>query len=846
MKQNIFKNRKGTHLTFFFALGEKVAWNSFRKYIVIFFLSFLFFGVKKANAQCTLGCQGAVNVALDSNGEFQVTPMLLLTSPLCDPNDFSVSIVDANGNPVNNLLDCNQVGETLVGTVTHLVSGNSCSGIINVSDNLAPTIQCLDTYIFCYENADPNIIDFPNVSDNCTSSNNINLSYVDNFTDLPCYTPQGGFEITAQIERIWAATDAFGNQTTCTQYVYYKRVTTTDVVFPLNRDGFEAPVLDCSQNPNDLTIAGQPTIGGIPITSGGLCELAIDHTDQPFNICGTGSYQIIRTWTAVDWCNSEFLLDAQVIKVIDTTAPTITCPNDITVGTSNSCTGTVTFPTTTATDDCSNYNITVAWQFGNGYGPFNDVPLGSYPATYTATDDCNNVSTCVIQVNVVDDVSPIAICEGHLNINLPSSGTTYIPAATFDGGSFDNCAMDKIEVSRDGVNFGNDILLDCADIGQGDIEVTLRVQDVAGHINQCEVMVTVNDNIAPTIICPLATTISCDDDFNDTSITGVATATDVCGMDTIYFQDVMNLNSCNVGTITRTWTAIDQSGNPTGCTQILTVEDNTPLQITFPQNIDLNGCNSSTAPSNTGEPTFVNDDCESIGVSHDDIEFTNEAGLCIKILRTWTVVDWCIYQPNSGSNAGYYTFVQVIKIIDDGSGTTYTAAGVITAMNGAPMNNVTIHLQSANVDTTILVVNGVYDFSDIPMDSSVTITPFKDGDDGNGVNTIDMIFIRKHILGLTVFDSPYKYIAGDVNNSGSVSTFDLVIIRQLILLWIPEFPHGDSWVFVDADYTFSNPSNPLTEDYPTSITFTPEEGEEYNFDFVAIKRGDVNGSASPD
>ena len=845
MKQNIFRNRKGMHLTFFFALGEKVDWNSFGKYIVIFMTCFLFFGKKMANAQCTLGCISSVNVSLDNNGEYQVTPATLLSSPLCNPNDFSIVVVDANGNPVSNLLDCNVAGQALMGTVTDLSNGNSCSGTINVSDNLAPVIQCLDTYIFCYENADPNIIGFPNVSDNCTDPNNINLSYVDNFTDLPCYTAQGGFEITAQIERIWVANDEHGNSTTCTQYVYYKRVTTTDVVFPLNRDGFEAPALDCSEDPNDLTMAGQPTIGGIPITSGGLCELAISHTDQTFNICGAGGYQIIRTWTAVDWCNSEFLLDAQVVKVIDTTPPTITCPNDITVNTSNNCTGTISFPTATAIDDCSNYNITVTWQFGNGYGPFNDVPQGSYPATYTAIDDCGNSNSCTIQVNVVDNVSPIAICEGHLNINLPSSGTANIPASTFDGGSFDNCAMGVIEVSRDGVSFGNDVTLDCTDIGQDTIEVILRVQDVSGNVNQCEVMVTVNDNIAPTIICPLAATISCADDFNDTSNTGVATALDICGIDTIFFQDILSLNVCNVGTITRTWTAVDQSGNSSGCTQILTVEDPTPLQITFPQNIDLTGCNSSTDPSNTGEPTLLNNDCESVGTSHNDIEFTNETGLCIKILRTWTVVDWCIYEPNSGNNNGYYIFVQVIKVIDDGSGTTFSAAGVITSMGGAPMNNVTIHLQGANIDTSIIVVDGVYDFSDIPMDSTVTITPFKDGDDGNGVNTFDMVFIRKHILGLTVFDSPYKYIAGDVNNSGGVTTFDLVIIRQVILHWIPEFSAGESWIFVDADYVFTNPSNPLNEDYPTSITITPEAGEEYNFDFVAIKRGDVNASASP-
>jgi len=68
-------------LTFFFASSEKVDWDSFGKYIVFFFAFFLFFG-KNANAQCSLGCISSVNVSLDNDGEYQITPATLLSSPL--------------------------------------------------------------------------------------------------------------------------------------------------------------------------------------------------------------------------------------------------------------------------------------------------------------------------------------------------------------------------------------------------------------------------------------------------------------------------------------------------------------------------------------------------------------------------------------------------------------------------------------------------------------------------------------------------------------------------------------------------------------------------------------------
>jgi hypothetical protein len=116
----------------------------------------------------------------------------------------------------------------------------------------------------------------------------------------------------------------------------------------------------------------------------------------------------------------------------------------------------------------------------------------------------------------------------------------------------------------------------------------------------------------------------------------------------------------------------------------------------------------------------------------------------------------------------------------------------------------------------------------------------------NGVTTFDLVLITKHILGITLLDSPYKMIAADVNKSNSITTFDLVELRKLILFINTEFPNNTSWRFIDAGYTFPNPSNPWTASFPECKNVDLAlQNAALDIDFVAVKVGDVNNSAIP-
>ncbi len=113
----------------------------------------------------------------------------------------------------------------------------------------------------------------------------------------------------------------------------------------------------------------------------------------------------------------------------------------------------------------------------------------------------------------------------------------------------------------------------------------------------------------------------------------------------------------------------------------------------------------------------------------------------------------------------------------------------------------------------------------------------------NGVSILDVSLLARHILNIDLISSPYKIIAGDVNNSGNLTTLDIVLIRLMIIGELTEFPGGTpSWRFVPSDYTFppgTTPFNPPFREYRLLNNLSGFN----EIDFVAIKMGDINCSA---
>lgn len=142
--------------------------------------------------------------------------------------------------------------------------------------------------------------------------------------------------------------------------------------------------------------------------------------------------------------------------------------------------------------------------------------------------------------------------------------------------------------------------------------------------------------------------------------------------------------------------------------------------------------------------------------------------------------------------------------------------------------------------------NGVYQIDNLAPGNYI-VSPEKNTDYLNGVNICDVVAIMNHIQGIELFDSPYKYISADVNKSGAITAFDVVLIRQLILGIIPDFNNTSfdvpSWSFIDANFVFPNPTNPFVTEIPAVLAIQLT-GDIISADLVATKMGDVNNSAS--
>jgi hypothetical protein len=139
--------------------------------------------------------------------------------------------------------------------------------------------------------------------------------------------------------------------------------------------------------------------------------------------------------------------------------------------------------------------------------------------------------------------------------------------------------------------------------------------------------------------------------------------------------------------------------------------------------------------------------------------------------------------------------------------------------------------------------NGQYNFNAIPVATNYTITPEKDDNPLNGVTTYDLVLISKHILGTEPLDSPYKMISADANKSGSITSFDIVELRKLILGIYDELPNNTSWRFVDKSFAFPNAANPFQTAFPENSTVANAAANNMNDDFAGCKIGDVNNSA---
>ena len=183
-------------------------------------------------------------------------------------------------------------------------------------------------------------------------------------------------------------------------------------------------------------------------------------------------------------------------------------------------------------------------------------------------------------------------------------------------------------------------------------------------------------------------------------------------------------------------------------------------------------------------------------------------------------------------------------LVDIQGGTT-CLTGNIVAIEGEVftetfqmIEGVNVNLET-NVGVDVTDSEGVYAFDDMVLGGDYQVIPEFDENYLNGVSTIDIIMIQRHILGIETLDSPYKLIAADVDNNERINGVDLVELRKLILGIYTELPQNESWRFVFADHIFAQPTNPWSSRIPEWFNII-DLSQDMELDFIGVKIGDVN------
>ena len=171
--------------------------------------------------------------------------------------------------------------------------------------------------------------------------------------------------------------------------------------------------------------------------------------------------------------------------------------------------------------------------------------------------------------------------------------------------------------------------------------------------------------------------------------------------------------------------------------------------------------------------------------------------------------------------------------------TTRSVSGTITNPAGEALSNVRVDIGNRS---TITDNQGRFSLDQLPTDIGLTVIPSNDENAANGVSSLDIILVTRHILGLQSFTDPYQLIAADVNNSGSISAADLVGIQRVVLNLASEFDGQPSWIYVPSDADLS--ASTIRSGVQTSVSLGASEENVENLNFIGVKIGDLNDSAS--
>ncbi|OYX84477.1 MAG: hypothetical protein B7Y83_08125, partial [Flavobacteriales bacterium 32-34-25] len=297
------------------------------------------------------------------------------------------------------------------------------------------------------------------------------------------------------------------------------------------------------------------------------------------------------TVTATDAAGN---IDSEIVVITakDLTAPSLTIGANQTANTNAGlCTASVPITNIPFSDNCSGATLSYSLS-GATTKTITTGQVGTYTFNrgettihYTVTDAAGNIATGSKTVTVNDNIKPTITAPPAINTttNTACTATGVVLGTPITA---DNCAVASVTNNHPSTTYP-----------LGSTTVIWTVTDSSGNTATANQIVTVTDNIPPTITCPA--NISANTSSNGTGDCyttvniGTPTTSDNCGIASVVARvsgTVINTATYQfpIGNTTVNWTVTDNAGLTATCNQTITVIDNENPSISCPGNQNVN------------------------------------------------------------------------------------------------------------------------------------------------------------------------------------------------------------------------------------------------------------------
>ncbi|HBA82679.1 MAG TPA: hypothetical protein DCZ95_01170, partial [Verrucomicrobia bacterium] len=357
--------------------------------------------------------------------------------------------------------------------------------------------------------------------------------------------------------RTWTAMDNCGNSA---QRVQRIAVNDTNAPVFVNLSGV-------------VTVACHSAVQSLSVTTADDCGLApalqlVETTNA--GAC-VNSYELFRTWIASDACGNS-ATGLQTVVVRDENSPVLYgVPSSITVSYAAE---TPAEPSVTAVDNCEgSIPVLLVETTNDGSCAYSYV----LNRTWTAVDSCGNSTQDSQTITFVDNLAPVL------------SG---VPASV-DIGCHDSVPEAPVVIATD--NFATNVAVIFNESGQAScgqfLVRTWRATDSCNNSTTAVQRIRVVDSESPVLVGVPG------DAVIDSSAFSIFVVTAIDNCDTNVSVTYSSARSGNCPTVmTQKWVAVDDCGNSTMGSRVLTVHDATAPVLTCPANSTVHCLSSVPAP----------------------------------------------------------------------------------------------------------------------------------------------------------------------------------------------------------------------------------------------------------